>query len=84
MLKVSIPTVSSIYSTLMNDTHIFRILAFFGGYSRQEANTLLVKNPNLIVSFSRTLLSDLSTKQTPAEFDKLLATAINEIYKALV
>ena len=84
MLKVSIPTVSGVYSTLMNDTHIVRIVALSGGYNRQEANTLLAKNPNLIASFSRALLSDLSAKQTPAEFDKLLATAINEIYKASV
>ena len=84
MLKVSIPTVSGVYSTLMNDAHIVRIVALSGGYSRQEANTLLAKNPNLIASFSRALLSDLSAKQTPAEFDKLLTTAINEIYKASV
>lgn len=84
MLKISIPTLDGAYSTLMNDAHIVRIVALSGGYSRQEANTLLAKNPNLIASFSRALLSDLSAKQTPAEFDKLLATAINEIYKASV
>ncbi|MFT6924541.1 MAG: fructose-bisphosphate aldolase class I [Psychromonas sp.] len=84
MLKVSIPTVSGAYSALMNETHIVRIVALSGGYSRQEANTLLAKNPNLIASFSRALLADLSAKQTPAEFDQLLATAINEIYKASV
>tara|TARA_R110001583_G_scaffold66894_1_gene191779 strand:+ start:9046 stop:9930 length:885 start_codon:yes stop_codon:yes gene_type:complete len=84
MLKVSIPTVSGAYSALMNESHILRIVALSGGYSRQEANTLLTKNPNLIASFSRALLSDLSAKQTPAEFDKLLATAIKEIYKASV
>jgi len=84
MLKISIPTVDGAYSTLMNDAHIVRIVALSGGYSRQEANTLLTKNPNLIASFSRALLSDLSAKQAPVEFDKLLATAINEIYKASV
>ena len=84
MLKVSIPTVAGTYGALMNDSHIVRIVALSGGYSRQEANTLLVKNPHLIASFSRALLSDLSAKQTPAEFDELLATAISEIYKASV
>ena len=84
MLKVSIPTVAGTYSALMNDSHIVRIVALSGGYSRQEANTLLAKNPHLIASFSRALLSDLSAKQTPAEFDELLATAISEIYKASV
>lgn len=82
MLKVSIPTVAGAYSTLMKDPHIVRIVALSGGYSRQEANSLLKKNPNLIASFSRALLSDLSVKQTPQEFDSVLAKAISEIYNA--
>jgi fructose-bisphosphate aldolase class I len=84
MLKISIPTVAGAYSKLMNDTHVVRIVALSGGYSRKEADTLLKKNPNLIASFSRALLSDLSVKQTPAEFDAILATAISEIYKASI
>ncbi|HKL86993.1 MAG TPA: fructose bisphosphate aldolase [Treponemataceae bacterium] len=82
MLKVSIPTVAGAYSTLMKDPHIVRIVALSGGYSRAEANSLLKKNPNLIASFSRALLSDLSVKQTPQEFDSVLAKAISEIYNA--
>jgi len=84
MLKVSIPTVAGAYSDLMNDAHIVRIVALSGGYSRQEADVLLAKNPDLIASFSRALLSDLSAKQTPDEFDAALKNAISEIYKASV
>ena len=84
MLKISIPTVAGAYSPLMADPHIIRIVALSGGYSRQEADALLQKNPNLIASFSRALLSDLSVKQTSEEFDAALAHAINEIYNASV
>lgn len=84
MLKLTIPTVAGTYSKLMKDSHIVRIVALSGGYSRQEADTLLKKNPDLIASFSRALLSDLSAKQTPEEFDSTLANAIKEIYEASV
>jgi fructose-bisphosphate aldolase class I len=68
----------------MSDPRIVRIVALSGGYSRDEADKLLAKNPKLIASFSRALLSDLSAKQTQEEFDSVLADAISEIYNASV
>jgi len=84
MLKVSIPTVAGAYTKLMKDPRIVRIVALSGGYSRDEADKLLAKNPKLTASFSRALLSDLSAKQTQEEFDSVLANAINEIYNASI
>lgn len=84
MLKVSIPTVAGSYSKLMEDPRVVRIVALSGGYSRDEANELLKKNPKLIASFSRALLSDLSAKQTQEEFDLTLLDTIKEIYSASV
>ncbi len=84
MLKVSIPTVAGFYSKLMEDPRVVRIVALSGGYSRDEANELLKKNPKLIASFSRALLSDLSAKQTQDEFDLVLLDTIKEIYSASV
>lgn len=84
MLKVSIPTVAGSYSKLMEDPRVVRIVALSGGYSRDEANELLKKNPKLIASFSRALLSDLSAKQTQEEFDLALLDTIKEIYSASV
>jgi len=84
MLKVSIPTVAGAYSKLMEDPRVVRIVALSGGYSRDEANELLIKNPKLIASFSRALLSDLSAKQTQEEFDLVLLDTIKEIYSASV
>jgi fructose-bisphosphate aldolase class I len=84
MLKVSIPTVAGDYTKLMTNPRIVRIVALSGGYSRDEADKLLAKNPKLIASFSRALLSDLSAKQTQEEFDSVLAGAIDEIFTASV
>ncbi len=84
MLKVSIPTVAGSYFKLMEDPRVVRIVALSGGYSRDEANELLKKNPKLIASFSRALLSDLSAKQTQEEFDLVLLDTIKEIYSASV
>lgn len=82
MLKVSIPSVAGTYNCLMNDPRVVRIVALSGGYSRKEADELLRRNPKLIASFSRALLSDLSVKQTQQEFDAVLLKTIIEIYEA--
>jgi len=82
MFKVSIPTVEGLYSGLMKDAHVVRVVALSGGYSRQEADELLKKNPGLIASFSRALLSDLRAQQSDEEFNQVLAESIKEIYDA--
>jgi fructose-bisphosphate aldolase class I len=84
MLKVSIPSVPGAYSKLMKDPRVVRIVALSGGYSRDEADKLLEKNPKLIASFSRALLSDLSVNQTKEEFDSVLLDVIEEIFTASV
>ena len=68
----------------MEDVHVIRVVALSGGYTRQEANSLLAQNPGLIASFSRALLSDLSVKQTQEEFDQALKSSIQEIYDASI
>lgn len=82
MFKVSIPTVAGLYSGLMKDPHVVRVVALSGGYSRQEADELLKQNPGLIASFSRALLSDLRAQQSNEEFNEVLKRAIGEIYEA--
>ena len=42
----------------------------------------LAKNPGMIASFSRALLSDLRAQQSDEEFNRTLGTAIDEIYQA--
>ena len=84
MLKVTIPTKENLYEELMKDPHVVRIVALSGGYSQDEANEKLAKNRGLIASFSRALAQDLRASQSDAEFDKVLKTAVDGIYKASI
>ena len=58
------------------------MVALSGGFSREEACRELAKNPGMIASFSRALLSDLRSQQSDQEFDQTLGSAIDEIYEA--
>ena len=82
MLKVTIPTVPGLYGELGADPRVLRIVALSGGYSRDEACALLVRDPTLIASFSRALLEDLTESQTDEEFNARLSTSIEQIYRA--
>jgi fructose-bisphosphate aldolase class I len=84
MLKLTIPTQPGLYSELASDARILRIVALSGGYSRDEACALLVKDPSLIASFSRALLEGLTEGQTDEEFNATLESSIEEIYQASV
>ena len=84
MLKVTIPTAENLYEDLMQDPHVVRIVALSGGYPQHEANEKLARNHGLIASFSRALAEDLRANQSDAEFDKVLKTAIDGIYKASI
>ena len=82
MLKLTIPDEDGFYSDLIRDPRVLRVVALSGGYSRQEADAKLARNPGLIASFSRALLDGLTAQQSQAEFDKTLDEAITEIYQA--
>ncbi len=84
MLKVSIPTKAGQYSEVIADKHVVRVVALSGGYSTEEANALLAKNPGLIASYSRALLGDLKVDQTQEEFDKTLLDVILKSYEASI
>ncbi|WP_172253969.1 fructose bisphosphate aldolase [Saccharibacillus deserti] len=84
MLKLSIPAVDGFYGDLMNDPHVVRVVALSGGYTREEANERLTRNPGLIASFSRALAEGVSFGQTDQEFDETLARSIESIYEASI
>lgn len=84
MFKLSIPTKAGHYAEIQKDPHVVRVVALSGGYSRQEADELLAKNPSMIASFSRALLSDLRAQQSDEEFNAALKKAIGEIYDASI
>ena len=84
MFKLSIPDVDGFYSDIMEDTHVVRVVALSGGYSRDEADEKLARNPGLIASFSRALTQGLNVNQTEEEFNNLLRESIDAIYKASI
>ncbi|MDN4590404.1 fructose bisphosphate aldolase [Xenophilus aerolatus] len=84
MLKLSIPTVDGFYSELVQHPKVVRVVALSGGYSRDESNAMLAKNPGVIASFSRALTEGLSAQQSDAEFDAALDKAVESIYRASI
>lgn len=83
-LKLTIPAVDGFYTELIEHPNVSRVVALSGGYSRDEANEHLARNPGLIASFSRALLDGLTAQQTEDEFNAALASAIESIYAASV
>jgi fructose-bisphosphate aldolase class I len=82
MLKLTLPTKANLYRPLIGDPRIMRVVALSGGYSRDEANAKLSHNTGMIASFSRALTEGLSVRQTDAEFNASLGSAIDSIFQA--
>jgi fructose-bisphosphate aldolase, class I len=82
MLKLSLPVEAGLFAPLVEHPKVLRVVALSGGYSRADACHELARNPGMIASFSRALLSDLRHDQSDAEFDRALGTAIDEIQEA--
>ena len=82
MLKLSIPAEAGKFQPLIEHPKVLRVVALSGGFSRADACRELARNPGMIASFSRALLSDLRAQQSDEEFDRTLGTAIDEIYEA--
>jgi fructose-bisphosphate aldolase class I len=82
MLKLTLPTKANLYKKLIDDPRIMRVVALSGGYSRDDANAMLAQNAGMIASFSRALTEGLSAKQSDAEFDAMLGSAIDSIFEA--
>jgi fructose-bisphosphate aldolase class I len=84
MLKLTIPAEAGLFQPLVDHPKVLRVVALSGGFSREEACRELAKNPGMIASFSRALLSDLRADQSDEEFDRTLGMAIDEIHSASV
>src|SRR3954468_14695595 len=82
MFKLSIPTVDDFYRDLIDHPKVLRVVALSGGYSREEADERLTRNPGLIASFSRALTEGLSRQQSDGDFDATLDKAISAIFQA--
>jgi fructose-bisphosphate aldolase class I len=82
MLKLTLPEEDGFYQSLVDHPNVLRVVALSGGYSRDDANARLSRNPGVIASFSRALTEGLSAQQSDAEFDAALDTAIGSIFEA--
>jgi fructose-bisphosphate aldolase, class I len=84
MLKLTLPDEDDFYRPLVDHPKVLAVVALSGGYSRDEANAKLARNPGVIASFSRALTEGLSAQQSDDEFDAELDQAIQSIYAASV
>jgi fructose-bisphosphate aldolase class I len=82
MFKLTIPDIDGFYTPLIEHPQVVRVVALSGGYTREEANARLARNPGLIASFSRALTEGLRVDMTPEEFDQALGESVTSIYAA--
>lgn len=82
MLKLTLPETNDLYSDLVDDPRVMRVLALSGGYTRAEACERLSLNHGMIASFSRALTEGLTAQQSDHDFDTALDESIAEIAAA--
>ncbi|NNF91539.1 MAG: class I fructose-bisphosphate aldolase, partial [Boseongicola sp.] len=79
-----LPSEDGFYSDVIAHKNVMRVVALSGGYSREEANDLLARNPGMTASFSRALTEGLSAQQSDDEFNAMIASTIDSIYRASI
>ena len=84
MFKVTLPDEDDFYRELVDHPKVLKVVALSGGYSRDEANAKLARNPGVVASFSRALTEGLRADQSDEEFNRALDQAIQSIYEASV
>ncbi|WP_028919381.1 fructose bisphosphate aldolase [Pseudoxanthomonas suwonensis] len=84
ILKLTLPSVDGFFKELVEHPSVLKVVALSGGYSRDDANAKLAKNPGVIASFSRALTEGLTAQQSDEEFNQALDAAIESIYRASI
>ena len=82
MFKLTLPETDGFYQELVDHPKVVRVVALSGGYSREEANARLSRNPGVVASFSRALTEGLTAQQSDDEFDALLDESVGSIFAA--
>ena len=82
MLKLTLPERDDFYAECVKHPAVLRVAALSGGYTREEANARMARNPGVIASFSRALTEGLTAQQTADEFDAMLDESIAGIFEA--
>lgn len=84
MLKLTIPEQDNHFADLIAHPRVMRVVALSGGYTREDANQRLARNPGLIASFSRALTEGLNAEQSDDEFNAMLSQSVDSIYQASI
>lgn len=82
MLKLTLPEQTNLYRGCIEHKNVLRVVALSGGYSREEANTRLAKQQDMVASFSRALTEGLTAQLSDQAFDAMLDASIGSIYDA--
>jgi fructose-bisphosphate aldolase class I len=82
MFKLTLPETDGFYQELVEHPKVLRVVALSGGYSRDEANARLSRNPGVVASFSRALTEGLTAQQSDDEFDAALDNSVSSIFAA--
>jgi len=82
MLKLTLPEIDGFYGPCIAHPNVLKVVALSGGYTREEANARLAKQPGMVASFSRALVEGLSAEQSDAAFDAELDQSIESIFRA--
>jgi fructose-bisphosphate aldolase class I len=82
MLKLTLPEEPGFYTECIDHPNVLKVVALSGGYTREEANERLARNPRMVASFSRALAEGLSAQQSDAQFNALLDRSIQSIHEA--
>lgn len=82
MLKLTLPEEDGLYTDCVKHANVVKVVALSGGYSREEANSRLSRQPGMVASFSRALSEGLSASQSDEAFNATLATSIAAIVAA--
>lgn len=82
MLKLTLPEQDDFYAEFVKHPRILRVVALSGGYSRDEANSRLRRNHDVLASFSRALVEGLTAQQSETEFNAMLGKSIQSIFDA--
>ena len=82
MLKLTLPERDDFYAECVKHPSVLRVAALSGGYTREEANARMARNPGVVASFSRALTEGLTAQQTDDEFNAMLDASIASICEA--
>lgn len=84
LLKLTLPEEDGLHAELVAHPNVLRVFALSGGYTRDEANARLARNPGVAACFSRALTEGLNVDQSDADFDAALDASIASIFEASI